>query len=189
MPAPPPHRWIHPQTIPRGFLRVYVLATLARGPVSGYRIMQNIEESTDGAWRPGPGTIYPLLKSLVDERLVSPSHGTGKAATVSYSVTEAGGSKLAEMRRGMVSFGRKEQFIMRLVSDLMPAESLVSILLSRSRDDGEFLRNKIAELPEPAKTEALKEVELLAESQLGWARSELAKSGPVKGRRASRSIR
>jgi DNA-binding PadR family transcriptional regulator len=151
--------------------------------------MQNIEESTDGAWRPGPGTIYPLLKSLVDERLVRPSHGTSKAATVSYSITEAGEGELAEMRRAMVSFGRKEQFIVRLISDLMPADSLVSILLNRSRDGAEFLRCKIVDLPEPAKTEALREVELLAESQLGWARSELTKSGPSKGRRAPRSIR
>jgi DNA-binding PadR family transcriptional regulator len=151
--------------------------------------MQNIEESTDGAWRPGPGTIYPLLKSLVDERLVRPSHGTGKAVTVSYLITDAGESELAKMRRSMVSFGRKEQFIMHLVSDLMPAEAMVSILLSRSRDATEFLRGKIAELPEPARTEALREVELLAESQLGWARSKLNKSGPSKGRGAPRSIR
>ena len=168
---------------------MYVLATLTHGPITGYQIMQNIEESTDGAWRPGPGTIYPLMKSLVDERLVRPSHGTGKAATVSYSITEAGEGELAEMRRAMVSFGRKEQFIMRLVSDLMPAESLVSILLNRSRDGADFLRCKIAELPAPAKIEALREVELISESQLGWARSELTKSGPLKGRRAPRSIR
>jgi DNA-binding PadR family transcriptional regulator len=151
--------------------------------------MQKIEENTDGAWRPGPGTVYPLLKSLVDEQLVRPSRGTGKAATVSYSITEAGEGELAEMRRAMVSFGRKEQFVMHLVSDLMPAESLVSILLTRSRDGAEFLRDKIAELTEPTKTEALREVELLAESQLGWARLELTKSSPMKHRRAPRSIR
>jgi len=185
----PPHRWIHPQTIPRGFLRVYILATLSHGPVTGYQIMQNIEESTDGAWRPGPGTIYPLLRCLVDERLVRPSQGAGKAVKVAYSITEAGESELAKMRRAMVSFGKREQFIMLLVSDLMPAEAIVSILLSRSRDATEFLRGKVAELQEPARTEALREVELLAESQLGWARSELTKSGSSKGRGTSRSVR
>lgn len=189
MPTQPPHRWIHPQTIPRGFLRVYILAKLSHGPVTGYQIMQNIEESTDGAWRPGPGTIYPLLRSLVDERLVRPSQGAGKAVKVSYSITEAGESELAKMRRTMVSFGRREQFIMHLVSDLMPAEAMVSILISRSRDATEFLRGKIAELSEPASIEALREVELLAESQLGWARSKLAASGPSKGRGAPRSVR
>ncbi|HKT22866.1 MAG TPA: PadR family transcriptional regulator, partial [Nitrososphaerales archaeon] len=61
----PTKRWLHPQAVPRGFLRLYTLAQLSRGPETGYSIMQKIDERTDGAWKPGPGTMYPLLKSMV----------------------------------------------------------------------------------------------------------------------------
>ena len=39
-----------------------LLATLE--PVYGYRIMQSIEESTDGAVKVGPATMYTTLKKL-----------------------------------------------------------------------------------------------------------------------------
>ncbi|HLQ21553.1 MAG TPA: PadR family transcriptional regulator, partial [Nitrososphaerales archaeon] len=55
-------RWMDPQAVPRGFLRFYVLSLLSRRPEAGYSIMRTIEETTDGAWRPGPGTVYPLLR-------------------------------------------------------------------------------------------------------------------------------
>ena len=39
-----------------------LLATLE--PVHGYRIMQGVEESTDGAVKIGPATMYTTLKKL-----------------------------------------------------------------------------------------------------------------------------
>lgn len=39
-----------------------LLATLE--PVHGYRIMQSIDESTDGAMKVGPATMYTTLKKL-----------------------------------------------------------------------------------------------------------------------------
>ena len=44
-------RWMDPQSVPRGFLRFYVLSLLSRSPEAGYSIMRTIEETTDGAWR------------------------------------------------------------------------------------------------------------------------------------------
>lgn len=132
--------------------------------------MRRIEEKTEGAWRPGPGTIYPLLKSLVKERLVSPSGNRGK---VSYSLTASGLSELAAMRAEMATFGRKEKVIMRLVADLMPTAALVPILLNRNREGSEFLRSKIAELPEPDRTAALRELSMIAQNQLDWVESSL----------------
>src|SRR5207245_8994922 len=55
----------HPQGIPRGFLRLYVLHRIAARPVHGYDLLQEIETKTEGVWRPGAGSIYPILKELV----------------------------------------------------------------------------------------------------------------------------
>jgi len=165
--------WAHPQAIPRGFLRVYILATLSRRPSTGYEIMQGIEERTEGAWRPGPGTIYPLLKSLVRERLVSATQKAKKTSKVSYTVSPAGEAELAEMRAEMASFGRKERVIMRLASDLVPSRTLVPVLLNRLRDSAEFLRSKIEELSEPDRTASLRELGAITENQLDWVRSSL----------------
>ncbi len=48
-------------------LRMWVLSLLARGPKNGAEIMNAIEEMSQGWWRPSPGSIYPLLESLVQE--------------------------------------------------------------------------------------------------------------------------
>jgi len=175
--------WAHPQAIPRGFLRVYILATLSRGPATGYEIMQGIEERTEGAWRPGPGTIYPLLKSLVKERLVSASQKQSKTSRVAYAITQAGRGELAAMRADMASFGRKERVIMRLASDLVPSRMLVPILLNRARDSSEFMRSKIAELPNPERTAALRELGTITENQWDWVRSQLGPQRTFRTRR------
>ncbi|TMI28906.1 PadR family transcriptional regulator, partial [Candidatus Bathyarchaeota archaeon] len=54
----------HPQGIPRGFLRLYVLHRIAARPAHGYGLLQEIENKTEGVWRPGAGSIYPILKEL-----------------------------------------------------------------------------------------------------------------------------
>ncbi len=52
-------------------LRMWVLNLLLRGPKNGAEIMNGIEEMSQGWWRPSPGSIYPLLDSLVQEGLAA----------------------------------------------------------------------------------------------------------------------
>lgn len=162
---------------------MYILTTLSRGPATGYEIMQRIDEKTEGAWRPGPGTIYPLLKSLVQEKLVTSSRKKSKTSRVTYTVTAAAKGEIETMYSGMATFGRKERVMMRLVSDLMPNAALVPILLNRAREGSEFLRSRIAELPEPDRTPALREMRSITENQLDWIESVLAPKGTVQQRR------
>lgn len=162
---------------------MYILTTLSKGPVTGYGIMQRIEDRTEGAWRPGPGTIYPLLKCLVSEKLVTPSHKESKTSRVSYTMTPAGERELVAMRTEMGSFGRKDRVIVQLASDLIPSRILVPVLLNRARDGGEFLRAKIAELPEPDRTAAFRELGTITENQLDWIRSNRQPKGTVRSPR------
>jgi DNA-binding PadR family transcriptional regulator len=50
--------------VPRGYLRYQVLTLLRDGPKSGSEIADQIEYETDGEYRPGSGSIYPVLKKL-----------------------------------------------------------------------------------------------------------------------------
>lgn len=48
-----------------------VLGMLSFGPSSGYDIKKAMEMSTNHFWREGDGSIYPILKQLLDEGLVT----------------------------------------------------------------------------------------------------------------------
>jgi len=71
----------------RGDVRAAILALLAEGPRNGYQLMQEIEERSDGAWRPSPGSVYPALQQLEDEGLV---HAEEREGRRTYVLTDAG---------------------------------------------------------------------------------------------------
>ncbi len=71
----------------RGDVRAAVLALLAEQPMHGYQIIHEIEERSDGSWKPSPGSVYPTLQLLADEGLISAEESNGRKT---YSLTEAG---------------------------------------------------------------------------------------------------
>jgi DNA-binding PadR family transcriptional regulator len=62
----------------RGDIRTAALLLLAEEPRNGYQIMQEVEERSDGAWRPSPGSVYPALQQLEDEGLIRSHEGEGR---------------------------------------------------------------------------------------------------------------
>jgi len=75
----------------RGEVRFLVLDALAEGPSHGYEIIQTIEKKSAGAYKPSPGTIYPLLQMLVDlEQVDVEADGKRKR----YELTQAGRAEL-----------------------------------------------------------------------------------------------
>ena len=65
----------------RGDIRTAALLLLAEEPRNGYQIMQEVEERSDGVWRPSPGSVYPALQQLEDEGLIR-SRGDRRAQAV-----------------------------------------------------------------------------------------------------------
>ncbi|MGA3009902.1 MAG: PadR family transcriptional regulator [Terracidiphilus sp.] len=55
----------------RGDIRAAVLALLQKEPRNGYQIMQEIKQRSQGMWNPSPGSVYPVLQQLEDERLIA----------------------------------------------------------------------------------------------------------------------
>jgi DNA-binding PadR family transcriptional regulator len=71
----------------RGDIRTASLLLLAEEPRNGYQIMQELEERSEGLWRPSPGSVYPALQQLEDEGLVRSDEADGRRL---YHLTDAG---------------------------------------------------------------------------------------------------
>jgi DNA-binding PadR family transcriptional regulator len=86
-PGPPGHSSSRPRKAGRGDVRAAILALLREGPRTGYQIMSDIEDRSDGAWRPSPGAVYPALAQLADEGLIAGEESAGRRT---FRLTEAG---------------------------------------------------------------------------------------------------
>ncbi|MGI0078932.1 MAG: PadR family transcriptional regulator [Nitrososphaerales archaeon] len=168
---------MNPQTVPRGFLRLYLLSLLSRQPDTGYSIMRTIDEKTEGAWRPGPGTVYPLLRTLVKEGVIKTHSSVRKnqKSGVPYSLTEKGRRELQELQHNFVSAGRNQNVMMSLCVDIMPATPLMSMFVKRSHEMSEIMREKITEIPQPERDPILKEMRVVAENLQSWINLQLSK--------------
>lgn len=165
-------RWIHPQAVPRGILRLYILAMLSKRQEKGYSIMRTIEDKTEGAWRPGPGTVYPLLRSLLKEGLLEKTSSRDRA-TVKYSVTKKGKQELEEMQRSLASAGRRERVMVRLFADLLPADVWATSFVNRGREIFEVFQERISEIPQPRRQALLKETRAILDANMSWVEGQL----------------
>jgi DNA-binding PadR family transcriptional regulator len=75
----------------RGDIRTAALLLLAEEPRNGYQIMQEVEERSEGVWRPSPGSVYPALQQLEDEGLIRSEEIDGRKL---YAITDEGRAQL-----------------------------------------------------------------------------------------------
>jgi DNA-binding PadR family transcriptional regulator len=71
----------------RGDVRAAILALLDERPMHGYEMIQELDERSDGMWRPSAGSIYPTLQLLEDEGLIVGEEHDGKRR---FTLTDAG---------------------------------------------------------------------------------------------------
>jgi DNA-binding PadR family transcriptional regulator len=71
-----------------GGLRYVALYSLSESPKNGAEIMDEIERMSMGAWRPSPGSVYPLLNNLLEEGLIR------KRDDQRYELTSAGAEEI-----------------------------------------------------------------------------------------------
>ena len=79
----------------RGDVRAALLVLLEEEPRNGYGLMQEIEQRSEGAWRPSPGSVYPALQQLEDEGLVRPTSPPGRKL---FELTDEGRAHVEEHR-------------------------------------------------------------------------------------------
>ncbi len=78
----------------RGDVRAAALALLTERPMHGYEMIQELEERTDGVWRPSPGAVYPALQLLEDQGFVTADAEAGKRL---FSLTDTGREEAAKL--------------------------------------------------------------------------------------------
>jgi DNA-binding PadR family transcriptional regulator len=77
----------------RGDIRTAALLLLNEEPRNGYQIMQEVEERSDGVWRPSPGSVYPALQQLEDEGLIRSEELEGRKL---FALTDEGRAYVKE---------------------------------------------------------------------------------------------
>jgi DNA-binding PadR family transcriptional regulator len=77
----------------RGDIRTAALLLLNEEPRNGYQIMQEVEERSDGVWRPSPGSVYPALQQLEDEGLIRSQELEGRKL---FQLTDEGRAYVKE---------------------------------------------------------------------------------------------
>jgi DNA-binding PadR family transcriptional regulator len=77
----------------RGDIRTAALLLLAEEPRNGYQIMQEVEERSEGVWRPSPGSVYPALAQLEDEGLIRSEEIDGRKL---FAITDEGRAQLEQ---------------------------------------------------------------------------------------------
>jgi DNA-binding PadR family transcriptional regulator len=111
----PIRKWIqHTAKVPKGYLRYRVLQKLKDGPMTGAELTSAIEEEMRGRWTPKPGSMYPLLKTLLrDGFTIEVPTSDGRARK--YELTDKGvafleteidrsGELLAKINQGLTPF-------------------------------------------------------------------------------------
>ena len=162
---------LHPHSAPRGLLEVYSLLGIARRPMRGYDLIKEIETKTDGAWRPGPGAVYPLLRKLVRRGDLSTAksdeYGPGQVA---YEITSQGLRRISAAKEVMRSYPTRWKMMSSLFLELLEPDDLVKLVLSLFEFQTEILRTILdsdgAGLSKDDKVFALRQYRLNLEREL-----------------------
>jgi DNA-binding PadR family transcriptional regulator len=98
--------------VPGRVLGLYALATMERdGPTYGYALAERIAVETEGAWRPGPGAIYPALNALVER---GDAHVRRQGRRRVYAISAQGRATLARIRKYFSGAGAEAPDLSRL---------------------------------------------------------------------------
>ncbi len=88
-------RWRRGQVFESGEMKYVILRLLREKPRHGYEIIKDLEERFGGWYSPSPGTVYPTLQLLEDQRYVRVVETEGRKT---YHITAEGEAFLDQHR-------------------------------------------------------------------------------------------
>ena len=94
-----------------------ILGMLSFGPKSGYEIKKGMRNSTAFFWSESDGQIYPILKKLAADNLItcSEQHKAGKHYKKIYTLMEDGVSELKDwLLQEPTTFNIRNEFLLQL---------------------------------------------------------------------------
>ncbi len=182
--GPSVHDRLH--SAPKGLLRYYILHKIAQKPIHGYEIIQDIDSKTEGAWRPGAGSLYPILKKLVSEGLIKADPEPSNEATRRvYQITPKGVESLAHAKEMFANFQQRFGSLRRLFIELIDPENLATFFVDGSNRQfqmaQEMLESKQNKISPADLDYILKEYTLNLERQMNWANRMLNRSKSKAG--------
>jgi DNA-binding PadR family transcriptional regulator len=74
----------------KGYIRLALLILLSEKPFHGYEMMKEVEDRTEGIWKPTPGGVYPILQSLEKAGYIEGKWDKKKRKRKEYVITQAG---------------------------------------------------------------------------------------------------
>jgi DNA-binding PadR family transcriptional regulator len=168
---------------PKGLLRHYILHRIAQGPVHGYEVIQDIDSKTEGAWRPGAGSLYPLLKKLESEGLIEADEGSKEEATRRvYHITSKGQQSLLESKETLTNFQHRWSFMRKIFIELIDPDKVANFFVESSNRQFELAReildSKSENMPKGDVEYMLKEYLLGLERQLNWTNERMREMKP-----------
>jgi len=82
---------------PRGLLKLVALQLFSESSLSGAELQEEIRKTSEGVWKPGPGSIYFLLEELrKGELIVELPHRGGTIRR--YIISNKGKAELSKLR-------------------------------------------------------------------------------------------
>lgn len=87
---------------------ILILSALEREPAHGYRVVQSVNEKSDGLFEWQEGTVYPALHRLEKNGLISGSwqkQSNGRRRKI-YSLTAKGRKELSRQAREWESYSQ-----------------------------------------------------------------------------------
>lgn len=168
---------------PKGLLRYYILHRISQKPIHGYEVIQDIDSKTEGAWRPGAGSLYPILKKLVAEGLIKADTPQEEEANRRmYRITQRGSDELAKSKDMFANFQHRWGFLRKLFVELIEPEQLADFFVDGSNRQfqlaREILESKSAHVSPSDVEYMLREYIVNLERQMNWANERLSMAKP-----------
>jgi DNA-binding PadR family transcriptional regulator len=175
---------------PRGLLLHYILHSISIKPKHGYEILQDIEGKTDGAWRPGVGSVYPVLKKLLASGYIETDERGSIDNRRVYSITPKGAEEMKERGEMFASSWQRWMAMRRLFFDMLDPAGISNVFVESSRKQFEMAKELLdARRDAMSRNDMdfmLREYSLNLERQLDWTHNQLR---DLKAKPASPRIR
>jgi DNA-binding PadR family transcriptional regulator len=139
----------------RGILSIYILHSLKNKSKSGYELINEIKDITNGTWIPSKGTLYPLLKKLEQEGLIQLETIEARGKNI-FQISNEGNKILESL------IGQKQQIVQKFIQ----FSKLIIEILGKEENDilNMLIKIRINSLEQASKHR--KEVKMMLEDCL-----------------------
>ena len=111
-----------------GILPIFILNRLESRLCSGYDIINDINRLTDGSWKPGSSSVYPLLISMENKGLIKVVEN-GKRKRKKYTITQKGRDELHSIKKRYDEISIERWHTVRgIIMEILSPSSLAKML-------------------------------------------------------------